>query len=61
MDLPPNQRQPITWNKDGLLSIEHFETNFSEILVTIKTIYSPKFIYRYRLRSGNQSVEGVTS
>ena len=45
-DLSPGQRQAIIWTSDGILSIGHLGTNFSEILIRIQTFPFKKMEFK---------------
>ena len=53
------RRQAITWTNAGLLSFGPFGTNFSEIWIEIRNLYSWKRILKWRLRHFVQGCENL--
>ena len=54
--MSPVRLQAIIWTNAGILLIEPFGTNFSEILIEIETFSFRKMHLKCRLRNGNHFV-----
>ena len=49
--LSPGRRKAIIWTNAGILLIGPSETNFSEILIEIRTFSTKKMHLKYRLQN----------